>query len=163
QAAMNVSGKALKRKGKFKVVAHKLAPGRTFTVRVAGVAIGTLSTNSHGNGRARFSTQPKPSVEQPLGVDPRGEHVTVSDDQGEDELEGDLPDDSPEPCCCHENDDGEDEVDEASCQDLGGTMPGAASCIPDPCHDDGEETACCEGGDDHTECEMSSMAECAAH
>ena len=162
QATVAVSGRGRRSKGKLKVKARGLAPQKMFTVRVAGVPIGSLISNRAGNGHARFSTSPG-RADQPLGVDPRGQRLEVSDDQGEDELETDMPDDNPEPCCCMEDDQGEnegEEEDSGACQAAGGTVPGADSCLPDPCNDDGVEIRCCIPDSDGAYCGQTTAAEC---
>ena len=128
-------------------------------MRVAGVPIGSLTTDAAGSGRARFSTVPR-TADQPLGVDPRGQEVEVADDQGEDELDGDIPDDSSEPCCCVEDDQGENEGEEMDPSQCPGTVPGAPSCLPDPCNDDGVPIVCCIPDSEGPQCEQASAAEC---
>src|SRR5262249_12459749 len=81
------------RRGKLKVVVRHLSPGKSFGISVAGVRIGTLTTNGAGSGSASFSN-PQKGHSQFLGVDPQGHLVEVSDDQGEDVLEGDMPEDN---------------------------------------------------------------------
>src|SRR5262245_34568201 len=109
-AAPGATGKATlsakTRKGKFAVVGKKLTPHATFQVVVAGVPIGTFTTGRSGRGQARFSTRPRGAV-QPLGVDPRGKRVTVHEmEKGEDELEGEMPDDDGvDIACCIADDD----------------------------------------------------------
>ena len=141
-------------RGKFTVLGRHLAPFTTFQVVVGGIPIGTLVTGGTGTGRARFSTTPG-GKDQPLGVDPRGEHVTVHEmEDGEDALEGDVPDDS-DPndvrCCLQDDDESEcEDRTEAECLAEGGVSHGLGSCLPDPCGDmtQGELVRCCEA-DDH--------------
>jgi len=79
-------------RGKFRVSGRNLKPGTTYGISVAGVRIGSLTTRATGSGAARFSS-PQHGSDQFLGVDPRGKKVEVSDDQGEDVLENEMPDD----------------------------------------------------------------------
>ena len=163
QAAVVVSGHGHRRKGKLKLIARKLAPGKTFRVRVAGVSVATFTANAAGSGRATLSTRPGPK-DATLGVDPRGQHLAVSDEQGEDELETDIPDDSSAPCCCSDaNHDGEqdgEEMDPQTCVGSGGTVSGAPSCLPDPCNDSGGDIRCCVAGDQGAECDLTTTTEC---
>ena len=108
QASVALGGSASRgRHGKLKVVARHLPPGKSFSVSVAGVRVGTLMTNGAGSGSASFSN-PQKGHAQLLGVDPQGHVVEVSDDQGEDVLEGDMPDDNNQGDiqCCLADDDG---------------------------------------------------------
>src|SRR5258705_5612560 len=86
QVTLTVKHHGKTRQGKFKVVARNLTPGATFSVNVAGVHIGTLTTNAAGAGLARFSN-PRHGNDQLLGVDPHGDLVEVMDDQGEDMMD----------------------------------------------------------------------------
>src|SRR5262245_22315757 len=130
--------------GKFSVQGKHLRPGSTFDVVVNNRKVGTLSTNKSGSGTARFSTNGKGHHVQPLGFDPQGHHVSVQDDDGDDVLDGDMPDDdnpdSAIACCIAEDDDDEGEVEcenttPEECADEGGTPVGgsAAGCLPNPC------------------------------
>src|SRR5262249_13558211 len=109
QASFALSGNASRgRRGKLKVVGRNLPPGKSFGISVAGVRIGTLTTNTRGSGAASFS-DPRRGRAQLLGVDPRGHLLEVSDDQGEDVLEGDMSEDMQdqgEIQCCLTDDDG---------------------------------------------------------
>ena len=156
-------------RGKLSVRGRRLDPAATFGIVVGGVRIGTLSTNTRGSGHASFSSQPGPR-DQMLGVDPRGKHLEVTAENGEDVLDDDIPDDTAEPgemaCCLPDG--GEIECEDLTadeCQHEGGMAPasGAASCMPDPCvTSPGEETRCCLPGDQEAECEDSAAAECSA-
>src|SRR5207244_439931 len=133
-----------------------------FGVRLGGVRLGTLSTNARGKGSARFSSRPGPR-EQTLGTDPRGKHLEVSDDQGEDVLRDDVPE---QVACCLPDDNGMEcenrNADE--CQHEGGTAPGPASCTPNPCGrtpPEEDEIRCCIPDDSGAECERTTAAECA--
>ena len=169
-------------RGKFTVLARHLPSLATFQVVVAGFPIGTLVTGPGGSGRARFSTSPNGN-DQHLGIDPRGQHVTVHEmDDGEDALEGDVPDDSEageQRCCLSHDDESEcEDRTEGECLAEGGT-PGSGSCLPDPCGGatPGELKACCEPDDhesdgvsddpdgehDGAECELRTAAQCAEH
>jgi len=149
QASFALGGNASRgRHGKFKVLARHLPAGKSFGISVAGVRIGTLTTNGAGTGSASFSN-PRKGHSQLLGVDPQGHVVEVSDDQGEDVLEGDMPDGMPNPgdiqCCLPENDnaqgDENQQGDAGECEQLtatecsaeGGTAIGPGSCEPNPC------------------------------
>lgn len=165
--------------GKFSVLAKHLAGGQHFDVVVGGVKVGSLTTNSGGSGKARFSTQPR-SKDTLLGFDPRGARIIVRDEDGDDVLEGEMPDDDgTETACCNaENEDEEGEVEceektPEECTAEGGTpigVPGgtAASCIPNPCSTTPPPggVVCCtnETHDDESEAEcdvVATAAECA--
>src|SRR2546425_3192082 len=97
-----------KMQGKMLVVGHNLSPYTRFGVSVAGVHIGTFTTNGAGSGAARFSSRPTGHA-QFLGVDPSGKLLEVSDDQGEDVMDAEMPDDTPgagDIQCCLPDDDG---------------------------------------------------------
>ena len=178
QASFALGGNASRgRHGKFKVLARHLPAGKSFSISVAGVRIGTLTTNGAGTGSASFSN-PRKGHAQLLGVNPQGHVVEVSDDQGEDVLEGDMGEDMQNPgdiqCCLPENDnaqgdenqqgDGEcEQLTATECSTAGGTNLGAGSCFPDPCvtSPGGAFITCCIPDDDGPECEQTSAAECA--
>src|SRR5215831_16160912 len=168
KASFALGGSASRgRRGKLKVSARHLPPGKSFFVSVAGVRIGTLTTNGGGTGSASFSN-PQKGHSQFLGVDPQGHLVEVSDDQGEDVLEGDMPEDNDQGDiqCCLAGDDGEAECDEttpADCAAHNGADMGAGSCFPNPCvtSPGGAFIVCCTPDDDGPECEETSAAECA--
>jgi hypothetical protein len=167
-------------KGRFSIVASRLAGGKTFDVIVGGVKVGELHTNSGGRGRTSFSTQPGTNSVL-LGFDPRGDHVMVrSEDDGEDVLVGDMPDDADpgDVACCFSDGEGESECEETSadeCTAEGGSpvgVPGgtaAASCLPNPCASTppaDRQVVCCKNAthDDESEAEceqVESEAECA--
>src|SRR5262245_41132748 len=168
KASFALGGNASRgRRGKLKVLARHLPPGKSFGISVAGVRIGTLTTNSRGTGAASFSN-PQKGHAQLLGVDPRGHLLEVSDDQGADVLEGDMPEDNNQGDiqCCLADDDGEAECDEttpADCAAHNGTNMGAGSCFPNPCvtSPGGAFIVCCIPDDDGPECDETSAAECA--
>jgi hypothetical protein len=164
--------------GKFSVKGRHLPGGETFDVVVNKIKIGTLTTNAGGNGTAKFSTSPKGHIAM-LGVDPQGDEVEVRDDQGDDVLEGEMPDDNSESAsgCCLGDDDGERECEDlspADCMAEGGTPTTASDCLPDACATTPPpaNTVCCLGhsaagafvdDDPEIECEDDiSAAECAA-
>src|SRR2546426_1975557 len=62
--------------GTLTVLVRKLAPSTTHEVTADGVHIGTLTTNSAGNGRARFRSHPRGN-DQLLSVDPRPMAIAV--------------------------------------------------------------------------------------
>ena len=139
----------------------------SFFISLACVRVGTLTTNGGGTGSASFSN-PRKGHSQLLGVDPQGHFVEVSDDQGEDVLEGDMPEDNNQGDiqCCLVDDDGEAECDEttpADCAAHNGTNMGAGSCFPDPCvtSPGGAFIVCCIPEDEDPECDETSAAECA--
>src|SRR5262249_5247430 len=133
-----MSGTATRgRRGKLKVLARGLSPGKTFTISVAGVHIGTLKTNSAGTGKAGFSN-PQRGHAQLLGVDPSGHLLQVSEHQGDEVMEGDSPDASTAPgdTQCWGRDDEGTECEEPAPADgtaANGTNMGAGSCFPNPC------------------------------
>lgn len=53
-------------KQKFKVEIEHTRPNSSFEVKVAGVSVGTIVTNSKGKGTLILSSQPKPGRESPL-------------------------------------------------------------------------------------------------
>ena len=162
QATALIKGNGKARKGKLRVSATKLNPHQSYTVRLAGVPIGTLSTDATGHGKAKFSTLPG-SLEQPLGTDPFGKTVEVENDQGEDELAADLPDEPLNPddiqCCVGDGEECE-EMTADECTAANGTNLGAGSCVPDPCATDGEDIVCCLPGEDGAECDETDSGDC---
>lgn len=167
-------------KGRFRVVARGLAKHATFDLVVGGVKVGTIATNGGGVGKAKLSTNPKPS-EDLLGVDPRGQTVEVRDGGGNDDLVGDMPEDGDSAsggfaCCLPEDDGTECDVKTLdACTSKGGTtVAGVTSCIPNPCGatppgGEGNIVCCFPGSstgafvsdDAEAECDDVSMAECA--
>jgi hypothetical protein len=165
-AVASIHAKA--KRGQFRVSGRHLKPGTTFGISVAGVRIGTLTTNGNGSGVARFSSSPHGTT-QFLGVDPRGKLVEVSDDQGEDVLENEMPDDTEDQgdvqCCLTDGDGTEcEETTADECMAEGGTNMGAGSCFPNPCPttQPSPDIQCCVPDDDGPECEEESAAECSA-
>ena len=154
-------------RGRFTVRTHRLDRRATFQVLVDGVPVGAMTTSGGGNGRARFRTRPHPG-EQLLGVDPRGRMIAVRNAQGNDVLEGKMPDGSVDPnavrCCLGDEADECAAVSAEECEAQDGIDMGPGSCLPDPCDDDGEDVRCClpEGDEDGAECEGTTAAECSA-
>jgi len=154
-------------RGRLVVRGAKLAPQSTFAITLGGVRIGTLATNPRGNGRARFSSRPGPR-DQTLGTDPRGKHLEVADETGEDVLDDDIPDDSVEPneeACCLPDDDGAEceLMTTGECMAKGGSAPGPASCMTNPCASTApgeQEISCCIPDDSGAECEQTTEMEC---
>jgi len=164
-------------KGRFQVGTRRLAPHASFDLVVGGVRIGTFTTNAVGRGKVKLSTNPRRG-EHLLGVDPRGKRVEVRDDQGDDDLDGDMPGDGDSSggafACCTADDDGSEcEVETPDeCASAGGlSIAGVQSCVPDPCASTppGEDVVCCLNGsttgafvddDSEVECEETSSAEC---
>lgn len=171
--------------GKFDVGVRKLAGASHFEVLIDGVKVGDLETNGGGNGHARFGTKPRGRAKV-LGVDPRGRHILVRDDDGNDVLEGDCPKDTEDAgkvaCCVYpddamktaRNDAGSDDpkcqmLTPDDCDTAGGDSAGG-SCLPDPCASvspvpDG--TACCVPQSDDedgegAECDDLTPDECSA-
>jgi hypothetical protein len=167
-------------KGTFIVKARGLSGGQSFDVVVNRVKVGTLVTGPGGSGVAKFSTSPRGHTTM-LGFDPRGGEIEVRDENGDDDLDGDMSDDNPDSaigCCVGERDDDEDEVDcerktAAECTAEGGTPSTAPTCLPNPCATTPPPTkvVCCEsssaGGafvddDPEVECEDDiTQTECA--
>ncbi len=168
-AAASIHAKA--NRGRFRVSGRNLKPGKTFGISVAGVRIGSLTTNAAGAGVARF-TSPQRANAQHLGVDPRGKLVEVSDDQGEDVMEGHMPDDADDQgnvqCCLADDDDDDgaecEETTADECATKGGTNLGTGTCFPNPCPTSQPmpDIQCCLPDDDGPECEEESAAECSA-
>jgi uncharacterized membrane protein YgcG len=167
-------------KGRFRVVARKLAPETSFDLVVGGVKVGSFTTNAAGSGKVMLSTHPKPP-EGFLGVDPRGKTIEVRDDSGDDDLEGDMPGDDDSAagafaCCVPDDDGAECEVKTPDkCAAAGGmTQAGITSCIPNPCATTppggGEDVVCCFPGsstgafvdeESETGCDEVTTQECA--
>lgn len=173
-------------KGKFAVLAKRLAPNSSFDVIVGGVKVATITTNHGGAGKAKFDTSPNKN-ETLLGFDPRGDQIVIRDEAGDDDLVGDEPsDDSASGACClgsHELVSGDrhghhgeaecEEMSAADCTNRGGTPNAAASCLPNPCATtppQNEQLICCRGSaagafveeDPEVECEdVETPAECA--
>jgi hypothetical protein len=168
QASFAMSGTAKSgRHGRLKVRARGLAAGKSFHVSVAGVHIGTLTTNGAGSGKASFSN-PQLGHAQLLGIDPSGHLLEVSDDQGEDVLEGDMPDDMPgsgDIQCCVPDDDGTEceETSPTECTAANGTNMGAGSCFPNPCPTTppSGDIVCCVPNAGEGDCNEESAADCA--
>jgi hypothetical protein len=124
--------------GRFSIKARRLPAAQTFDVIVNKVKVGTLVTGPGGSGVAKFSTSPKGRVMM-LGFDPRGAQIAIRDETGDDDLDGDMPDDNPDSaigCCLGSQEDGETECEDvtaADCMAKGGTPTTATGCIPDPC------------------------------
>ncbi len=167
-------------KGRFQVGARRLGPHASFDVVIGGIKVGTLTTNVAGAGKLKLSTNPRPG-EHLLGVDPRGKTVEVRDQNGDDDLEGDMPDGDDNGgsaggafACCTSND-GEQECEvetPAECSSKGGqTVDGVQSCIPNPCGTSGGgEVVCCFNSsaagafvdeEAENECDETSSQECA--
>src|SRR5262245_32162392 len=174
RASAMITGRGSKHKAKLRLTTRNLAPGQSFTVKVGDVPVAALTTSATGRGRVKLSTLPG-RRDQPLGVNPFGRHIAVADEQGEDELETDLPDEPLEPgdvrCCLPGSPLGafpqecEQQTPE-ECAAEGGTSLGAGSCVPDPCNVGGEIVQCCEADEDGEpddegpDCELQSAAEC---
>jgi len=159
-----------KMQGKMLVVGHNLSPYTRFGVSVAGVHIGTFTTNRAGSGAARFSSRPSGHA-QFLGVDPRGKLLEVSDGRGEDVMEAEMPDsddtgEAGDIQCCLTGDDGTEceETEPDECAAENGTNMGAGSCFPDPCPTSQPmpDMRCCLPDEDGPECEEEDAAECSA-
>src|SRR2546430_1518653 len=158
-------------RGKFRVSGRNLKPGTTYGISVAGIRIGSLTTRATGSGAARFSS-PQHGSDQFLGVDPRGKKVEVSDDQGEDVLENEMPDDGEDQgsvqCCLpdDEDDDGAEceKTTADECTAEGGTNMGTGTCFPNPCSttSTAPDIRCCLPDDDGPECEEERAAESSA-
>ena len=136
--------------GRFRLIARGLAPSSTFDLVIGGIKVASLTTNAGGTAKAKLSTNPH-AGETLLGVDPRGETVAVRDEQGDDNLEGDIPDDTQdaaEVACCLPEDGGSecDTKTPEECTTEGGTVADVDSCLPNPCGvppPGGEESVVC--------------------
>ena len=163
--------------GKFALIAHHLPASRSFDVVMRGRKIGTMATNFAGTGRLNLSTQPRPT-QSLLGFDPRGAQIVVRDaTTGDDDLTGDVPDnsDSSEGACCFQNqgeegDNGCDDLIPTDCAAAHGTPAGTPSCIPNPCGTTGSPGGsmvfCCTGGSEddeqmEPECNETDQTDCA--
>src|SRR5262249_29608109 len=166
--------------GRLKIAAQKLAPDSTFDVVTDGVKVGEIHTNGAGNGKAQLATAPHGRAGF-LGFDPRGASLSVRDQSGDDELEGDLPDDDDtnEVACCLPDDDGEVECEDRTadaCTARGGVVAPVDSCLPDPCGGvvppgGGDAVTCCltdsaagafVDDDPEVECKRVTSVACAA-
>ncbi len=166
--------------GRFKVVAAGLTPSSSFDLVVGGVKVATLNSNRAGVGKVRLGTAPK-GHEGLLGTDPRGQTVAVREADGNDDLEGDMPNDGDQGCgtgcvaCCSGDDDGEVECEVRTADDCTahhGTVSTATSCIPNPCTPAGPPVVCCIADssagafvddDPEVECELTTSADCGEH
>lgn len=177
-------------RARFQVVASKLAPSASYDVVVAGVKVGSMTSNRGGSATVKFSTQPKPGKERLLGFDPRGAGISIRTPEGEEVMLGDVPDpvvkprDAGKVACCVPDDDGGAECEDRTpegCALEGGTLAPTDSCLPDPCggspdvngdgesddEDEGEILCCLPGVDASTsddpevECEDVSAPDCA--
>jgi hypothetical protein len=133
-------------KGVFSIAARRLAAATSYDVVVAGVKVGTVETNARGAGHIVFGA-PKRGHRALLGFDPRGRSLAVRDHDGNDVLEGDMPDDATDPgkvACCLPDDDGVecDDRTPEHCLDDGGTPSSATGCFPDPCATTGTAVCC---------------------
>jgi hypothetical protein len=155
-------------RGRLKLRARNVHAGTAFNVSVNGVRIGSLTSGTNGRGRVRFSSAPR-GADQYLGVDPRGSRVVVSEPEGEDVLECDVPDNDGEtttPRCClpHEGEHECEHMSVESCLAENGTPLDAGSCFPDPC-DEGEpseDVRCCFSGDVGSQCLVLEAEHCSA-
>jgi hypothetical protein len=158
--------------GKLDLRGRRLAGLATYQVTIDGVVIGTLTTSTSGNGRARFRTSPSSSRDQLLGVDPRGRTIGIIDDAGAVVLTAAAGSGSLDPNdvrCCIPDDSGPECEDRtaAECAAAGGVDMGPGSCLPNPC-DPGippspdDDIVCCLPDDSGPECEDRTPAECAA-
>jgi hypothetical protein len=143
-------------KGRLLVRARGLAPKASFDLVVGGVKVGSFTTNAAGRGKIKLSTHPKGS-QTLLGVDPRGRSLSVRDENGDDQLEGDMSDGENGSatgafaCCKPDHDETECEVEASEkCAAHGGaTQSGVDSCIPNPCAvppPGGGDVVCCFPG-----------------
>lgn len=160
--------------GKFEVKARRLDPESTFELIVGGVHVADVVTNRGGRGRLRFRTRPRSSRDLPLGFDPRGTIVLVRDASGVDVLVTNFPESAPDDpadvVCCVPDDSGPECEDRTvdECAAEGGTVvPGATSCLPNPCEgappvDDEGDMVCCLPDDSGPKCEDRTQAECLA-
>src|SRR5262249_35033507 len=115
--------------GRFRLKAIRLGSNKHFNILVNSVPVGGFTTSGGGSGKARFSTTPG-GKDLMMGFEPRGSTVTVQDDDGDDVLDGDIPDDSVDPnairCCLSEDsgggdgddDQGENQGNGAECEEL---------------------------------------------
>jgi hypothetical protein len=173
--------------GRLDLVARRLHGHATFDVIVRGVKVASLRTSASGRGRVRFRSRPR-GRDVLLGFDPRGAHVAVRDEDGDDVLVGDILGDPLDPgevvCCLPEDDESADPQfpcdgrAPAACEDSGGTVvAGARSCLPNPCGDDtipDGTTVCCipessggafvdpDAGDGVVDCQDVSERDCLA-
>ena len=167
-------------RAKLDLKGRRLDANATYTVLLNGVPIGTLTTTPGGNGRARFTSQPR-RRDQLLGVDPRGMQVEVRNANGDGVLETSVPDNGMDPthvpCCIPQSDANEqpecEDLTAEACTAAGGATSSAASCLPNPCQGatpppPQDDVVCCtpeEDGvtDNGAECEMRSTASCSEH
>ncbi len=165
-------------RARLDVKVRRLDRNASYEVVLDGVRIGTLTTTGGGNGRARFSSQPR-RRDQLLGVDPRGMSAEIHNAAGDHVLETTMPDDTLDPtksrCCLpHHGDDEENEQPECEdrtpdeCTAAGGVDLGAGSCLPNPCEAGTPPPAeahvvCCTPEDHEPECEKRSPASCSEH
>jgi hypothetical protein len=160
--------------GRFELVVRGLDRATSYDLVVAGVRVATIVTNDRGRARVRFRTRPRGS-DLPLGFDPRGAAVVVRGASGGDVLVATIPqvadrNDTGDLVCCIPDDSGPECEDrtQAECDAQGGTVvPGATSCLPNPCAGatpvaDEADVVCCLPDDSGPECEDRTQAECLA-
>ena len=135
--------------GELQVGVAKLAARSTFTVKVAATPVATIKTNRSGSGRVRVRAKN-------LAADPRGQHLSVTDDSGTEVLEtevGDPTTPGATRCCLNTTDQqGCTDLVPADCVAAGGTDMGAGSCDPDPCPNTGpnDDNGSTSDGDNET-------------
>jgi hypothetical protein len=164
-------------KGRLRVNARGLRPDASFDLVIGGIKVASFTTTPAGTGKVKLNTKPHGTTGL-LGVDPRGDSIEVRDDNGDDDLDGDMPGGGDSAsgafaCCKPDGDGTECEVETPDeCTGHGGTsQTGVTSCIPNPCAETPGDVVCCFAGsstgafvdDEHeAECDEVSMQECAA-
>lgn len=161
--------------GRFELRVGNLDPGATYDIIFSGVSVGKMTTDTEGQARARFRSQPRSSSDTLLGFDPRGLVVVIRDAAGRDVLAGDVPtgasntSDDSKIVCCVPDDRGTECEDRTAqeCTDRSGTVSTATTCLPNPCDTavvpTEDNVVCCTPDDSGPECEDRTVAECSAH
>jgi hypothetical protein len=161
--------------GRLKIAALRLAADATFDVVAGGIKIGSLTTTGGGHGKLRLSTRGH-GAEGFLGFDPRGVALAVRGADGDDVLEGTMPQGDPNAVACCLGADGDrcKERTSDACTAAGGTPMDVASCLPDPCGGvappQGDNAICCTSDsadgamvddDPDVECGQEAASDCA--
>ena len=158
--------------GGFKVKVRGLERNASFDLVVNGVRVAGLSTNRRGKAAVSFRTRPRGKA-LALGFDPRGAAVVVRSAGGADVLVATMPGatrGAGDLVCCIPDDSGPECEDRtgAECTAQGGTLvPGATSCLPNPCAGgaavgNDADLICCLPDDSGPECEDRTQADCRA-
>lgn len=128
--------------GEITIRASNLTPRGRFTVNAASTPLAAFRTNRAGKGQVRVKARK-------LAIDPRGQHLSVTDSNGDEVLGGEVGDPTvpgATRCCLATADEqGCSDLLPAECAAAGGTDLGAGSCDPDPCPNAGPDNESNDG------------------